>query len=119
MRWAELITMLGEIMNTLKQTLREIVIDILSGREKTGNQPITQFSHLAGAVCEVFLRREPAFAKQGTRGGMHAELSPENTDLLQEIFWDLFREKIITIGLNSSNQAFPWFRIHSEANLSK
>lgn len=33
--------------------------------------------------------------------------------LFQEVFWDLFRQGIITLGMDRSNNNFPWFRVSS------
>jgi hypothetical protein len=38
-------------------------------------------------------------------------LSASDQDLFLEVFWALFREGVITLGLNDSNREFPHFRI--------
>ena len=40
-----------------------------------------------------------------------SSLSGSDANLLLEVFWNLFREGIITLGINDQNAAFPWFRI--------
>jgi len=38
-------------------------------------------------------------------------LSANDSELFLEVFWSLFREGIITLGLNDSNRDFPHFRV--------
>ena len=63
-------------MNTSKADLRNVILDIVFGRETV---------------------READWL------------------LVNEIFWDLVAERVLTPGMNSSNLKFPWFRLHSEA----
>jgi hypothetical protein len=43
--------------------------------------------------------------------GAAAALHPRDRDVLLEIFWDLFRQGVITLGLNDNNPQWPWFRL--------
>jgi hypothetical protein len=97
---------------TRKQQLREIVLDLLAGRAKIPYYEIDQFAHLKIGVAEV-LRRRSGGGSMDTLGD--PRLEGEDADILLEIFWDLFREGVITLGLNATNPEFPRFRIHSEA----
>jgi hypothetical protein len=38
-------------------------------------------------------------------------LDNADADLFLEVFWDLFRDGVITLGLNDSNKEFPFFRV--------
>jgi hypothetical protein len=97
-----------------KEELRKIVLDILFRRENIGYEP-SQFNHLAVGVAEVLSNRLISVSSS-TRPFPHDARLDSNDDLLvREIFWDLVIEKVITIGLNSPNPDFPWFRLHSEA----
>jgi len=66
----------------------------------------------------VFERRDPPTAKQGqTRtfslSGGNANLDSQDREIFLEVFWDLFRQGIITLGMNDSNREFPFFRVSS------
>jgi hypothetical protein len=103
-------------MNARKQEIRKITLDILLGREKTTYES-TQFAHLKSGVAEVMARRSSTSPGRLPLTG-YPELSEQDALLLQEVFWDLFLDRIITIGLNPENPDFPWFRLHSEAAAS-
>jgi hypothetical protein len=76
------------------------------GREKA-TYPINQYDHLLIGVAEVFDRRE-----RGPQSRTHkSNLSGPDREVFLEVFWGLFREGIITLGLNDSNRDFPFFRI--------
>ena len=90
------------------EELRAVVLDILSGREEVA-YPATQYEHLSLGLGEVFARREGRLMP-GHHGATY-HLDREDKDLLLELFWDLFRQGLITVGLNDSNREFPFFRI--------
>lgn len=43
----------------------------------------------------------------------NGNLGSQDREILLEVFWDLFRQGIITLGLNDSNREFPFFRVSS------
>jgi hypothetical protein len=43
--------------------------------------------------------------------GAGNQLHPHDADLVLEVVWDLFRQGIITLGLNTSNPGWPWLRL--------
>jgi hypothetical protein len=43
--------------------------------------------------------------------GADSQLHPHDSDLVLEVVWDLFRQGIITLGLNTSNPGWPWLRL--------
>ena len=91
------------------EEIRAVAIDILAGREKvpSGSQ---QFSCLEAGVAEVFARRSGS--RSATAGFIPVSaLSTVDGDTFLEVFWDLFRQGIITIGWNRSNPEFPFFRV--------
>jgi hypothetical protein len=90
------------------EELREVVVDILIGREQVDYQP-TQWTHLIDGVAKVMARR--AAHNQTTDAYRHARLHPYDAELVRDIFWDLFRQGFITLGLNDSNPAWPFFRL--------
>jgi len=100
-------------MNERKQIIRDIVLDIISGREKLQSPP-NQLPHLEVNVVEVMIRRKIEPSGGQVPYDVRQKLSNEDADIVREVFWDLVIEKIITVGFNSSNPDFPWFKLHSE-----
>ena len=91
------------------EEIHNVVIDIVAGREKVAYEP-SQYEHMLLGVAEVFERREgstgpPSMLHQGPR------LSGSDRELFREIFWDLFRQGVITLGINDSNREFPFFSL--------
>jgi hypothetical protein len=35
--------------------------------------------------------------------------------IVLEVFWDLFIERIVTVGKDAANDSMPSFRLHSDA----
>ncbi|SRR5258706_1676764 len=92
------------------EEIRNAALDVLAEREKNFAYPPEQYSYLRSAIAEVFNRRDqlkpdPSFAH------LAADLRGAEADLFMEVFWDLFRQGAITLGLNSSNLEFPFFRV--------
>jgi hypothetical protein len=89
------------------EEIRSAVLDILAGREKADYDP-SQYVHLRLDVAALFAERE-------STGSSHQidrpNLAGQDADLFLEVFWDLFRQGIITLGLNDSNPQFPFFRV--------
>lgn len=90
------------------EELRAVVVDILLRRESVGYEA-NQFRHLTAGVAEVLARR--AGTLQQNRGYLEPRLHPSDAELVRDIFWDLFRQGFITLGLNDSNDAWPFFRL--------
>jgi hypothetical protein len=63
-------------------------------------------------VAEVFQRREPLQQHQNVFvAGGDPSLSNPDREVFLEVFWGLFREGVITLGMNDSNREFPFFRV--------
>jgi hypothetical protein len=87
------------------EELRDAAVEVLSGRERSrSGYSIENFDGLKLSVGEVFQRREAA---PSTR----SELSRADAEQLREVFWDLFRQGILTPGLDEMNRDFPWFHV--------
>jgi hypothetical protein len=71
------------------EEIRNVVLDIIARRERTAYEP-SQFQHLLLGVAEVFDRRA------GNVSSGRFQQSHPTTDLTLEVFWDLFRQGIIT-----------------------
>lgn len=91
------------------EEIRAAVLDILAGREGGGSKPPDQFVNLSSAVAQVFVRRAQTPASQFASRGQ--QLSGVDGEALLEVFWDLFREGIITLGLDDMNREFSFFRV--------
>lgn len=94
-------------MNHSYEELRGVTLDILAGRERTSYSP-TQFAHLVIGVAEVAEQRD---GTSDRRRGSDAQLSVADRELVREVFWDLFRQGVITIGSDNSNQNYPFFKV--------
>jgi hypothetical protein len=87
------------------EEIRGVALDVVAGREVT-NYPPTQYEHLKLGVAQVLARRE------GRRtDGPPMQLDNSDSDVFLEVFWELFRQGLITLGLNDANRQFPHFRI--------
>jgi len=87
------------------EEIRKVAIDLLSGHESP-TYSLIQYEHFRLGVGEVFARRESKTAD------LHSsQLDSEDNEIFLEVFWDLFRQGIITLGMNNSNREFPFFRV--------
>jgi hypothetical protein len=89
------------------EEIRESVIDIILKRVPVAHQP-EQWVSLQSSVAEVFARRE---RNAGEQPYPPPRLHPYDAELVRDVFWDLFRQGFITLGLNDSNPQWPWFRL--------
>jgi hypothetical protein len=97
-----------ENTNHSYEEIRDVVLDLLARRAEGAGYDLNQFNHLKLGVGAVFLSRATGQQHSG-----HTQPSNHDSDLVLEVFWNLFREGIITLGLNDSNPNFPFFRISS------
>ncbi len=90
------------------EEIRRAAIDILAGREPYHYDPV-QYTSLKIEVAKVLEKRDGNSAPVVG----NPQLSSNDRDIFLEVFWDLFRQGIITLGMNDSNPNFPWFRLSS------
>lgn len=90
------------------EELREVVIDLLLGVEKADHD-LNQFESLVTSVTTTLARR--AGVNPNSSEYHQAQLHPYDAELVREIFWDLFRQGAITLGLNRMNPAYPFFKL--------
>jgi hypothetical protein len=97
-------------MNHTYEEIRKAAIDILAGRIKTEHVPM-QYAELSGYISSIL--NNSGYVKNLKMYRMSDELSYQDGDIFLEVFWDLFRQGIITLGLNNlkGNREFPWFRV--------
>jgi hypothetical protein len=89
------------------EEIRAAALDVLAGREGAPYEA-NQYEHLSIGVATVFARREG----KTIQGGRDAvTLSHADRELFMEVFWDLSRQNIITLGYNNANREFPHFRL--------
>lgn len=91
------------------EEIRAAALDILAGREQT-SCPCHQFEELSLSVAQIISQRDGYFGSIGNVPGGY-KLSGTETEILYEVFWDFFRQGIITLGLDASNDNFPFFRV--------
>lgn len=92
------------------EEIRETVVDVILGKESVA-YPVNQFANLTTGVAEVFGRRKPRQQQTYFVGGAQDRLHPNDAELVRDVFWDLFRQGFITLGLNDSNANWPFFRV--------
>src|SRR3989338_1579641 len=87
------------------EEIRKVSIDLLAGHE-TPVWDLSQYQQFILSVGAVFAKREGRYSDPN-----NIYLDREERELFLEIFWDLFRQGIITLGLNDNNREFPFFRV--------
>jgi len=95
-------------MNHSYEELRNATLDILAGREQA-SFGAGQYVNLQISVAGLLEQRDgQSFPGQF---GRQAQMSPPDRELFLEVFWDLFRQGIITLGSDDANKEFPFFRV--------
>lgn len=94
------------------EEIRSAAVDILAGREAVSYEP-SQFKHLETGVAEVLAKRHPQEEASHRTFGRSSDLQHGDADTFREVFWDLFRQGIITLGLDSANDKYPFFKLGS------
>ncbi|MGE3293175.1 MAG: hypothetical protein AB7I59_18265 [Geminicoccaceae bacterium] len=87
------------------EEVRDVVVDVLHGGEQT-QYGASQFESLKLSVREVFARR----AGQAGQASLLPR-NPQDDELVRDVFWDLFRQGAITLGLDNVNPNWPFFRL--------
>lgn len=99
-------------MNHTYEEIRDAALDILAGREKS-SYGASQYAHLLIGVAEVFQRRDGTPQSMSIASSGEGRLSSPDAELFLEVFWDLFRQGVITLGCDDSSRMFPFFRVSS------
>lgn len=88
------------------EEVREATLHLLRKRYlSTGSQ----YRNLESDLAEFFNRKGEGSRFTDVLGG--SVLPPADAEVFLEVFWDLFRQGIITLGANASNPEFPFFRV--------
>jgi hypothetical protein len=90
------------------EELRSVALDILASREHVPYDP-NQYENLSLGIGHVFAHREGRL-QYGHNGACYP-LEAQDKELFLELFWDLFRQGVISLGLNDSNREFPFFHL--------
>jgi hypothetical protein len=91
-------------MNHSYEEIRQAVIQILA--DSTDGSQYENLKLNLGAFFEAEEGRTKSYGYSS-----NDSLSNQDANLLLEVFWGLFREGIITLGINDNNREFPWFRV--------
>jgi hypothetical protein len=92
------------------EELRGTVVDILLRREKIRFEPHL-YANLLSGVAEVLARRGSSGQQIPLAGSSETRLHDRDSELVRDIFWDLFRQGFITLGKDDMSPAWPFFRL--------
>jgi hypothetical protein len=92
------------------EEIRDATFNVLSGRVKT---TLDQYNDLKIEVGNVLDAYDKLLPKPPRSYPADDALTKEDAETLREVFWDLFRQGILTLGKDESNNAFPFFRVTS------
>ena len=98
-------------MNHSYEEIRSAALDILSERERV-DVDVNQYGNLQTGIALLFARRA-GVSIDDVRRNWPPRLTEADAEKFLEVFWGLFREGTITLGLNDSNREFPFFRVSS------
>src|ERR1700722_20095439 len=90
------------------EEIRGLAIDSLLTRQSG------QFDEFLEDVGRTLLQKQGAGAPPQTGiayRGMASLLHPDDTALVQEVFWDLFRQGAITLGRDANLPGWPGYRL--------
>jgi hypothetical protein len=90
------------------EEIRAATLDILAGREMPKISP-NHYEHLMLGVGEVFAQREGRIDPR--HQGASYSLEGVDRDTFLELFWDLFRQGIISLGRDDNSREFPFYRV--------
>ena len=89
------------------EEIRSAAISVLRQPHGSGSG---QYVGMRSAIAQHFARTE-GMSQQGMPGHNQPELSRNDANLFQEVFWALFREGITTLGMDDANPSFPFYRV--------
>jgi hypothetical protein len=101
------------------EELRAIVVDLLLRPESIANYT-GQYGNLVDGVAGALARRGAIYTDiSHTSAGLR--MNSKDVELVRDIFWDLFRQGMITLGRDESNQNWPFYRLshHAKETLAK
>ena len=91
------------------EEIRDVVIYIMQNAHATG---VNEFGKLSDLTALALYKRDGvAQSRRSFSHGASAQLHPKDSEIVLEIVWDLFRQGIITLGLDAANPGWPWLRL--------
>ena len=99
-------------MNHSYEEIRDATFEVLSGRVDS-SYSLDQYEHLKIEVGKVLDSYDKLPPKPPSSYPADSALTEEDAETLREVFWDLFRQGILTLGKDELNSEFPFFRITS------
>jgi hypothetical protein len=94
-------------LNMSLNELRPLVL------ESFKRNPNTQYLNICNAVASIAIEKGYISNPQGGTFGFGGSvpLSGKDEDNVREIIWNLIIERVVTIGMNSSNTNWPWLSL--------
>jgi hypothetical protein len=92
------------------EEIREVVAEVLINAASNG---VNQYQSVLEHTARTLARRKnaPPLPTGMAYPGADSQLHPNDSNLVLEVVWDLFRQGVITLGLNSSNPGWPFLRL--------
>ena len=91
------------------EELREIVMSVMLDGCNNGPEKFEKI--LEKTALELYRQDPDSHGNQSFSHGSAMQLNSNDSDLVLDIVWDLFRQGIITLGANAANPGWPWLRL--------
>lgn len=90
------------------EEIRGAIIDIITRPQNVPDQWTSLINNL-----EIELANRDGAPPSGQASSLYGAqtMHPYDKELARDAFWDLFRQGMITLGINDSNPAWPFFRL--------
>lgn len=92
-----------------KEEIRSAVCESLIQPNSTHDK-CEQFESLVIRV-NFILSKSSKGESRNSQGMPDAKLTPDDKNMIREVFWDLFRQGIVTLGVDDANREFPFFSV--------
>jgi hypothetical protein len=99
---------MGLQIDRLNLNLDELRTYVLKALKKS---PKTQYLNLCNELAELLVREGIAPNPKPTASFGYHDLNSYDEDRVREILWDLVIERIVTIGMDSANAAWPFLKL--------
>ena len=97
-------------MSHSHEEIRNAILDVLTGKVRTSYTP-DQFNHLKIGVAAALAARGLQVAQHPSNYPADTALDHADAEICREVFWDLFRQGVVTLGVNDANPEYPWFKV--------
>ena len=94
------------------EEIRHATFEVLSGRISS-SYSLDKFQHLKIEVGKALDAYDKLPPKPPSAYPADSALTADDSETLREVFWDLFRQGIVTLGKDEFNNSFPFFRVTS------